>query len=484
MNGLRSRYDQRILEAACLSDPCLHQSRCTETDEGFNCTCRDGLQGPRCEIAAFIETVRLLGGNSGEGRIAFAPRFSPGRLRLIHQDGWTTNASRLVCQYLGFQGAYATINGNLYRESSQDFKAKVGVVSCPTNATNITDCWMDVETNDDVDATIGIVCCSASPSMSPGSPLGLESGAIPDSSITAQSSHGEGLNPPNGRLNAPDAWCSHQQNTDQWLQVQFESPCLVTGVITRGRGSGNYYVTSYTVSSSVDNAVWTEYMDPFTGSVKVFPANYDMTSQVRHYFRRAITALSIRLHPNTYINHRCMRLELIGYGPLQDNVAAIDHENGLCPLDRGVPLGVEDGRIPDSSMSSSSTWNYGTLAPDGRLNKLPDAWCPGLDDQDSWLKIDLGEVFMVTGVITQGRSNDDKWVTSMSISTSLDDVYWVFTIDPVSRGRKVYPANYDRDTHVTSLLPNPMRARYIRIHPITSRNTPPCMRAEVLGRVI
>ncbi|XP_072169817.1 lactadherin-like [Diadema setosum] len=137
-------------------------------------------------------------------------------------------------------------------------------------------------------------------------------------------------------------------------------------------------------------------------------------------------------------------------------------------------------------MSSSSTYSGGTLAQHGRLNIEPDsegtsaAWTPLDNDQDGWLKIDLGEVFMVTGVVTQGRSNGDQWATSMSISTSLDNIYWVFTIDPVSRGRKVYPANYDRNTHVTSLLPEPVRARYIRIHPITFRKRA-SMRVEVLG---
>ncbi|XP_071509390.1 lactadherin-like [Diadema antillarum] len=469
---------------ACLSDPCLHQSQCTETDEGFNCTCRD---------ATFVETVRIIGGKSAEGRMALAPRYSPDKFRFIHQNGWTANASRLVCQYLGFGGSYATVNGNLYGESSQDAYAKVGVVSCPTNATNITDCWIGEETNYDVDATIGILCCSASPSMSPGSPLGLESGAIPDSSITASSYYSDPSvrhEPQYARLNGPQEWCTSELNTDQWLQVQFKSNYLVSGIVTQGRvtaAANDHYVTSYKISSSVDNLVWTEYMDPFTGSVKVFPANYDITSEVRHYFRRAITAISIRLHPNTYNGRICLRLELIGYGPLQDTIADIDHHSELCPLDRGLPLGVGDGRIPDSSMSSSSFIHFVHQARYGRLDRQPNgdgaSWVPRVDDQDRWLKIDLGEVFMVTGVITQGRTSFEQWATSIHISTSLNDIDWIFAIDPLSNGPKVYPANYDRDTHVTSLLPNPLRARYVRIHPITFMNHA-SMRVEVLGRVI
>ncbi|XP_071493270.1 lactadherin-like [Diadema antillarum] len=377
---------------ACLSDPCLHQSQCTETDDGFNCTCLDGWQGTRCEKAVFIETVRILGGNRNEGRIVFAPRYSPDKFRLVRQNEWTVNASRLVCQYLGFQGFYGTVNGNFYGESSQDVYAKVGVVSCPTNSTNITDCWMDEETDDGVDATIGIVCCSESPSMFPGTPLGLESGAIPDSSITASSCY-DGQCTQDARLNGPESWSTSVLNTFQWLQVQFGSNYLVSGIITQGRASLDQYVTSYKLSYSLDSIVWTDYMDSFTSSVKP----------------QLITRVS--------------------------SVHSIK-----------------------ASLSGSKMVGF-------------------------LIQIDLGEEYIVTGVVTQGRSNAEQWATSMYISTSLDDTDWVFTTDPLSRGPKVYPANYDRNSHVTSLLPKPVRARYVRFHPITSMNFP-SMRVEVLGHVI
>ncbi|XP_071486087.1 lactadherin-like [Diadema antillarum] len=298
---------------ACLSDPCLHHSQCTETDDGFNCTCLDGWQGTRCEKAAFIETVRILGGNRNEGRIVFAPRYSPDKFRLVRQNEWTVNASRLVCQYLGFQGVYGTVNGNFYGESSQDVYAKVGVVSCPTNAANITDCWMDEETDDGVDATIGIVCCSESPSMSPGSPLGLENGAIPDSSITASSCHRDGLCTQHARLNGPTSWSTSVLNTSQWLQVQFRSNFLLSGIITQGRASYDQYVTSYKLSYSLDSMVWTEYKDPFTGSVKVYPANYDTDSHVTSLLPKPVRARYVRFHPITFRNYASMRVEVLGH---------------------------------------------------------------------------------------------------------------------------------------------------------------------------
>ncbi|XP_072168464.1 lactadherin-like [Diadema setosum] len=142
-------------------------------------------------------------------------------------------------------------------------------------------------------------------------------------------------------------------------------------------------------------------------------------------------------------------------------------------------------------MSSSSSYANDDYhrAWFARLDQQPNsggnsaAWLPQLSDQNKWLKIDLGAVFMVTGVITQGRKNGDQWARSMHISTSLDDTDWVFAIDPLSDDPKVYPANYDRDTQVTSLLPNPVRARYVRFHPLTFMNHA-AMRVEILGHVI
>ncbi|XP_071509391.1 lactadherin-like [Diadema antillarum] len=412
--------------------------------------------------------------------MALAPRYSPDKFRFIHQNGWTANASRLVCQYLGFRGSYATVNGNLYGESSQDAYAKVGAVSCPTNATNITDCWIGEETNYDVDATIGIVCCSASPSMSPGSPLGLESGAIPDSSITASSYYSDPSvrhEPQYARLNGPQEWCTSELNTDQWLQVQFKSNYLVSGIVTQGRvtaAANDRYVTSYKISSSVDNLVWTEYMDPFTGSVK--PISITTASSV-HSIGDSLLVSEMVGFPILACRLRLLIMSFIGRDDL----------NHSFEVD-------EDKDKSDLGTRSDDSGKY-----NGDLEELLDAkahgrsrrWCrspakPGVEaDEMEQLdkRIDLGEVFMVTGVITQGRKNQEWWVTSIHISTSLNDIDWIFAIDPLSNGPKVYPANYDRDTHVTSLLPNPLRARYVRIHPITFM-VYASMRVEVLGRVI
>ena len=55
-------------------------------------------------------------------------------------------------------------------------------------------------------------------------------------------------------------------------------------------------------------------------------------------------------------------------------------------------MGVEDGRIPDSSLTSSSDYDINYTASDGRLNggvtlHEKAAWLARDDDIDKWVKV-------------------------------------------------------------------------------------------------
>ena len=75
----------------------------------------------------------------------------------------------------------------------------------------------------------------------------------------------------------------------------------------------------------------------------------------------------------------------------------VNQVDGRCIPDKGYPLGVENGSIPDSSMTSSSHWAYDGrhLAINGRLNfesvisqtQRSGAWVAADDDADKWIKV-------------------------------------------------------------------------------------------------
>ena len=85
-------------------------------------------------------------------------------------------------------------------------------------------------------------------------------------------------------------------------------------------------------------------------------------------------------------------------------------------------LGLEDGSIPDESLSASSNWKDVDMSTPagGRLNKVSPfgiigAWCPVVKDTNQWIQVDLGDPTYVTGVLTQGRQDFPQWVTKYTV---------------------------------------------------------------------
>ncbi|KAM7451791.1 Milk fat globule-EGF factor8 protein [Porites harrisoni] len=93
----------------------------------------------------------------------------------------------------------------------------------------------------------------------------MESGHLPDSSLSASTSASSNHIPQFGRLNKipasgkAGAWCAKSNDGNQWLQLSFGRQTTLTKVATQGRYDGKECVTSYSVSYSVDGAHWIWY---------------------------------------------------------------------------------------------------------------------------------------------------------------------------------------------------------------------------------
>ncbi|XP_066294612.1 lactadherin-like [Branchiostoma lanceolatum] len=93
-------------------------------------------------------------------------------------------------------------------------------------------------------------------------PLGMESGAIPDGSITASSFFSEGHEPYLGRLNVVrghGVWLPKHNSIGEWLQVDIGQLKRVMGTIIQGRPTNDQRVTSYKLQYSKDRITWTTY---------------------------------------------------------------------------------------------------------------------------------------------------------------------------------------------------------------------------------
>ncbi|XP_072045004.1 uncharacterized protein [Amphiura filiformis] len=94
--------------------------------------------------------------------------------------------------------------------------------------------------------------------------LGMESGRIVDSQLSASSVWDPLHGPTRARLNQPreghsrGAWTagSSAQDQDQWIQVSFLQETVVTAVIIQGREDEDQWVTQYSVEYTRDGSAW------------------------------------------------------------------------------------------------------------------------------------------------------------------------------------------------------------------------------------
>ncbi|KAI8513809.1 hypothetical protein Bbelb_081330 [Branchiostoma belcheri] len=147
------------------------------------------------------------------------------------------------------------------------------------------------------------------------------------------------------------------------------------------------------------------------------------------------------------------------------------------PDGKGGPWANEVYRIVTQppSWSASSEWDSGHSAHLADINSRETAdsagaWAAATNNKDQWLMRDLGDVSVITGVITKGRNGIyDQYVTSYVISygdENGDEKFYTNDGGQVI----VFPGNHDRDTEVINNFRDyngPITARFIKIHPRT-----------------
>ena len=99
------------------------------------------------------------------------------------------------------------------------------------------------------------------------SELGMKSGKIPDSAITATTIYSQFHGPERARLDTvksgsyAGAWVPKTQDMGQWIEVDLGKYTKITRIATQGRQDAAQWVKSYSITYSVDGGPFLPYND-------------------------------------------------------------------------------------------------------------------------------------------------------------------------------------------------------------------------------
>ncbi|XP_017674703.1 PREDICTED: coagulation factor VIII isoform X1 [Lepidothrix coronata] len=301
--------------------------------------------------------------------------------------------------------------------------------------------------------------------------LGLASGRIADSQITASGQYGQWA--PHlarlGNTGSINAWSTDRSNAS--IQVDLLRVMIIHAIKTQGARQkfSSFYVSQFVVYYSLDGQRWKAYKGNTTSTQMRFLANVDATGVKENRFNPPIVARYIRVNPTHSTVRATLRMELVG-----------------CDLNScSMPLGMESRGIPDQRISASSyssnafsSWSpsLARLNLQGRVN----AWMPKSNSPREWLQVDFEVTKKVTAIITQGAKAvfTHMFVKEFAVSISQNGKHW----SPVLQDgkEKIFKANQDYTSTVTNTLEPPLFARYVRIHPRQWHNHI-ALRIEFLG---
>ncbi|XP_070552324.1 lactadherin-like isoform X2 [Ptychodera flava] len=174
----------------------------------------------------------------------------------------------------------------------------------------------DLKWNDRVCTThMGFIC--EKEATCEGEAVGVESGGIPNSQMTASSEYNDKHRAYQGRLNfvgsgVSSAWCVGFNRVGEWLQIDLGRSRKVTKVATQGRGDSAYpmWVKSYKLGYSEDGHDW-KFVADSLGNDKLFAGNHDINTVVYHDFREnSFTARYVRFYPMSWKRRMAMRVEV------------------------------------------------------------------------------------------------------------------------------------------------------------------------------
>ena len=113
------------------------------------------------------------------------------------------------------------------------------------------------------------------------SELGMKSGKIPDSAITATTIYNQYYGPERARLDTVKsgsfggAWIPKTRDMGQWIQVDLGQITKITRIATQGRQDAAQWVKSYSITYSVQGDPFLPYNDNQVNKHKYHKLSYE-----------------------------------------------------------------------------------------------------------------------------------------------------------------------------------------------------------------
>ncbi|XP_072017664.1 uncharacterized protein [Amphiura filiformis] len=290
----------------CSSGHCQNGGTCMDNVNGYSCSCLAGYVGVHCEID-FDECSSdpcQNGGKCVEGVASYICHCLPGYVG-VH------------CTDIDECSSGACLNGGTCENLVNGFSCKcvIGYVDahCETAI-----CTKGCEIGGTCTAPDTCTClpcytgtmCESVVSGIPG-PLGLEDGSVTDNQFTASSTWAFGdIAPYKGRLNYTGFWAAASRSLPCWLQVDFLSPVVITGIKTQGAPTVDQWIKTFQVKFGSDVNALKDYT--LSNVTVTFNANTDRTTVVENAINQVI-ARYFRVMILTFQWHPAMRMEVIGY---------------------------------------------------------------------------------------------------------------------------------------------------------------------------
>ena len=99
-----------------------------------------------------------------------------------------------------------------------------------------------------------------------------------------------------------------------------------------------------------------------------------------------------------------------------------------------APVGIQSGRIKNTAMTASSSYNvfhgpYLARLHRSRTGRYMGAWVARIRNANQYLQIALGRPMKITGIATQGRHDANQWVTRYLVAFSQDNMHFEYYME-------------------------------------------------------